>query len=99
MEQKRLLRNRTERIIGGVAGGIATYFGIDPLIVRVILVALSLVNGLGLVIYIVLWLLMPVEGSSAPDTRSQVQENIHDMQDTSIRFVNQVREMLRSEPR
>jgi phage shock protein C len=91
METRRLTRHHTERVIGGVAGGIATYFSIDPLVVRIIFLILGLMNGIGLIVYLVLWLLMPAENSTATDGRGQVQENFHDMQAATERLAAQVR--------
>lgn len=58
----RLMRSRTDRVIAGVAGGIATYLAIDPVLVRLALVAL-IFTGAGVLLYPILWLIMPVEGS------------------------------------
>lgn len=66
METKRLMRSRTERMIAGVCGGLAEYFHMDPTIVRVIFVLAALVNGMGLIVYLVLWLVMPEAPASAP---------------------------------
>jgi phage shock protein C len=57
--QPRLMRSRTESIIAGVCGGLGDYFGVDPVIVRLIFVLLTLTTGLGLLVYPVLWLAMP----------------------------------------
>jgi phage shock protein PspC (stress-responsive transcriptional regulator) len=57
--QKRLYRSRSERMIGGVCGGLAEYFNIDPTIVRVLFVALSLLGGPGLILYIILAIVVP----------------------------------------
>ena len=43
--QKRLQRSRTEKMIGGVCGGLAEYFNVDPTLVRVIWVAMTLSSG------------------------------------------------------
>jgi phage shock protein PspC (stress-responsive transcriptional regulator) len=56
-------RSRDDRYIAGVCGGLARYLNIDPIIVRVIMAALVVVGGVGIVIYIATWLLAPVEGS------------------------------------
>jgi phage shock protein C len=96
MQGRRLTRSRTERLLGGVAGGIAEYTNIDPLWVRLAFLVLSLFNGLGAMIYVVLWLLTPVEGTQTTDTRSQVRENVNDMQEATQRFAQQVRDMFRS---
>jgi len=58
---KKLYRSRQERIIAGVAGGLGEYFSIDPVLVRIIFVALALVHGLGILIYIVFLLIIPNE--------------------------------------
>jgi phage shock protein PspC (stress-responsive transcriptional regulator) len=59
----RQLRRRTsDRVIGGVAGGLGDYFNVDPLLIRIGFVGLMLFGGAGLVLYLVGWLLMPAEG-------------------------------------
>lgn len=58
-ENKRLYRSRTDKSIAGVCGGLAAYFGIDPTLVRIIFVILTLMGGPGLLLYVVLWLIMP----------------------------------------
>jgi len=60
MEQpRRLYRNRYDTVIAGVAGGLARYFNIDPIIVRIIFVVLAFTGGGGVLIYIVLWIAVP----------------------------------------
>ena len=54
-----LQRSRTNKVIGGVSGGLGEYTGIDPLLWRVGFVAVTLAWGVGLIIYPLLWLLMP----------------------------------------
>lgn len=63
---KRLYRSRSDRKIAGVCGGLATYFGMDPVIPRVIWVVLLLAAGMGLLAYIVCWLVIPQEPEGAP---------------------------------
>jgi phage shock protein PspC (stress-responsive transcriptional regulator) len=59
----RQLRRRTsDRVIGGVAGGLGDYFNVDPLLIRIGFVGLMLFGGAGAVLYLVGWLLMPAEG-------------------------------------
>jgi phage shock protein C len=57
--EKRLVRSTHDKKIAGVCAGLATYFGIDPMIVRVAFVILALMGGPGILLYIVLWLVMP----------------------------------------
>ncbi|MGY1695716.1 MULTISPECIES: PspC domain-containing protein [unclassified Geodermatophilus] len=54
-----LRRSRTDKVVGGVAGGLAEYSGVDPLLWRVGFVALTLAGGTGIAVYLLLWLLMP----------------------------------------
>ncbi|HMO57660.1 MAG TPA: PspC domain-containing protein [Roseiflexaceae bacterium] len=61
MPVSRLERSRSERIIAGVAGGVARYFMVDPVLVRLGFVAL-IFTGVGVILYPVLWILMPLEG-------------------------------------
>lgn len=61
MSEKRLVRKRDDRMFLGVASGVADYVGIDPVIVRLIFVLLTLTQGWGLIIYFVLAIVMPEE--------------------------------------
>lgn len=58
-KRHRLYRNPDDVIIAGVCSGISAYFSIDSVIVRLVFVALILADGLGILIYIVLWIVMP----------------------------------------
>jgi phage shock protein C len=69
IDMKKLRRPREGRIIGGVAIGLANYFGIDVLLVRLIWVFLALPGGLpGLIPYLISWLVIPREDT---DNREQ----------------------------
>ncbi|WP_091941675.1 PspC domain-containing protein [Trujillonella endophytica] len=54
-----LRRSRSDKMAGGVAGGLADYSGIDPLLWRVGFVALTLAGGTGILVYLLLWVVMP----------------------------------------
>jgi phage shock protein PspC (stress-responsive transcriptional regulator) len=63
---KRLYRSRTDRVLGGVCGGLGRYFGIDPVIIRLLAIVLTLAGGAGVVAYLVALLLVPQgEGEAA----------------------------------
>ena len=57
--EKRFYRSPTDHRIAGVCGGLAEYFNVDPVLVRVIFVVL-LFSGVGLLAYLILWLVVPV---------------------------------------
>jgi phage shock protein C len=57
----RLRRSRSNRMVAGVIGGLAQYFGFDPTMARIIYVVLSVVSVAfpGILVYILLWIIMP----------------------------------------
>jgi phage shock protein PspC (stress-responsive transcriptional regulator) len=61
---KRLYRNENDKIIGGVCGGLANYFGIDPVVVRIVFVLVALAFGTGLLAYLILWVAVPSTASA-----------------------------------
>jgi phage shock protein PspC (stress-responsive transcriptional regulator) len=73
-EPKRFERSSTDRIIGGVCGGLARYFAIDVTLVRIGMVALALLGGTGLIVYAAALVLVPSDGEVAvrpTDTRDR----------------------------
>lgn len=56
-----LRRSRSNRMIAGVVGGLADYFGLDPSLARIIYVLVSIFSAAfpGIIVYIVLWILIP----------------------------------------
>jgi phage shock protein C len=59
MSETKLTRSRSDQMIAGVCGGLAAYLNLDPVLVRLGFVVLLFASGVGLPIYIVLWLIMP----------------------------------------
>lgn len=49
-------------MVGGVCGGIGEYFNIDPTIIRIIMVIVALLDGAGVVLYILPWIIIPDDG-------------------------------------
>lgn len=60
-QAKRLYRSRVDRQLAGVCGGIADYFNMDPTLVRILWVILTIAGGPGLVLYIILAIVVPEE--------------------------------------
>jgi phage shock protein PspC (stress-responsive transcriptional regulator) len=85
MESQRLYRSQTDKIIGGVSGGLADYFGIDVVLTRVAFVLLALFGGGGVLIYIVLWIAIPARPANIPNYTSQ-----GDSGDEDVEIVNDV---------
>lgn len=60
----RLTRSTNDKMLAGVCGGLARYFGIDSTVVRLVF-ALAVISGLSPLVYIVLWIVMPQEFAGA----------------------------------
>ena len=65
---RKLTRTEGDRMLGGVAGGLARYFSIDPIIVRIAFAVLAFAGGAGVFAYLAGWLLVPSDGAAAPRT-------------------------------
>lgn len=61
MREKRLTRVEDGRMIAGVCAGLANYLGVDATVVRLIFVLLALFAAGGVLLYLILWLIMPLE--------------------------------------
>ncbi|MFP4660607.1 MAG: PspC domain-containing protein [Halanaerobiales bacterium] len=70
MADKKIYRSRKDRMLGGVCGGLAEYFNIDSTIVRLAAVLLLFAEGIGLVLYIVAWIVVP--------EKSRFRDNNHE---------------------
>ncbi|HMT51031.1 PspC domain-containing protein [Dietzia sp. UBA5065] len=55
----RRLERSSDRWIGGVCGGLAGYFGVDPVVVRILFVASLLLPGPQVLLYVIMWIVMP----------------------------------------
>ena len=78
---KRLYRSEENKIIGGVCGGLGEYFDIDPSIVRIIFVAIVLAGGSGLLIYLILWIILPTKSNLQKDEQESIKENTDEIKD------------------
>lgn len=77
----RLYRSETNRIIAGVCGGLGDYFNIDPTILRVIFILLTVFGGSGILIYIILWIVIPSESKMGTISSEQIRENVKEMKE------------------
>ncbi|MDP2328802.1 MAG: cell wall-active antibiotics response protein LiaF [Dehalococcoidia bacterium] len=72
--RRRLMRSRDDEMIAGVAGGIAEYFDLDPVLVRVAFVVLALVtSGTAIIAYIIAWIVMPEAGAGDSAARAAIR--------------------------
>jgi phage shock protein C len=66
MNGKKLYRSNTDKMIAGVAGGLGEYLDVDPTIIRLAFALLALIGGHGVLIYLVLWLIVPLSPYGVP---------------------------------
>jgi phage shock protein C len=83
---KRLYKSRTDRMIAGVCGGLAEYFDVDPVLVRLLFLLLGFLTGIGFLIYPILWIVMPEQSSLERPPREVVRENLSRMHEDVERF-------------
>lgn len=94
--KKRLYRDSDNAIIAGVAAGLARYFDVDPVVIRLIFVIAIFFNGLGFLAYIILWLVVPIATTTADkyamrgervtlkDITERVKKNIQSIEDADL---------------
>ncbi|SOD61960.1 phage shock protein C (PspC) family protein [Streptomyces zhaozhouensis] len=82
-----LRRSRKHKVIGGVCGGFGRHYRMDPVIFRVSLVVLSVLGGLGLVVYGVAWLITPFEGEEENEGRRLLSGRVEGPGLTALLFV------------
>ncbi len=63
---KKLYRSTTDKMLGGVAGGLAEYFDIDSTLVRVLFIVVVFLGGGGIIAYIILWIVVPQKPYELP---------------------------------
>ena len=81
---KKLFRNSDQRVLGGVASGIAAYFGTDISVIRLLFVLSIFLGGAGIILYIILWIITPeaktitekMQMQGEPVTLSNIEENV-----------------------
>lgn len=89
--KKRLYRSRSDRMIWGVCGGLAEYFDIDPTIVRIIAVLSIFLNGMGILAYIILAIVVPMESSEAATPKDVIKENVEEMKQAASQLGQEIR--------
>lgn len=87
---RRLYRSERDKIIAGVAGGLGKYFNIDSTLIRIFFILMAVFGGSGLIIYIVLWLVIPTESSPSDPSSDYIKSNIEDMRSTTKSFAHNI---------
>ena len=73
-EVKRLTRSKSNQVIAGISSGLGNYLNLDPIVIRIVFVLLAMAGGLGFLIYLILWILIP--NTSTQQYDQVLKENI-----------------------
>ena len=89
MEPRRLYRSREDRWIAGVCGGLGRFFGIDPMPIRIAFIILSLWQGIGVLLYLIMILIVPDEptGQVVTDPHIPQEHGVEDPQAQRVRIL------------
>lgn len=77
--QNKLYRSRTDQMVGGVCGGLAQYLRIDATLIRLFFVLLVLGSGIGVALYLILWIVVPYEGEGEFGDRETARAGADEM--------------------
>ncbi|KKP65334.1 MAG: Phage shock protein C, PspC [candidate division WS6 bacterium GW2011_GWE1_34_7] len=89
--EKKLYRSETDKMIGGVCGGIAEYFGIDSTIVRLLFALIVISAGTGLVLYIILWIIVPTKSNVGLSSEEVMANNTKEVRESAKKIVKEVK--------
>jgi phage shock protein PspC (stress-responsive transcriptional regulator) len=78
-QTQRRLERPEERVVAGVCHGLANYFDIDPVVVRIVFVILTAAGGAGVLAYLILWIVMPTAGSTVANGGAGIGEGVRTM--------------------
>lgn len=76
---KHLYRSKNNQMIAGVCAGLGDYFNIDPTVIRLIFVLVTVFGGYGIPMYIILWIILPEEKSEHIGSEATVKRNVADL--------------------
>jgi len=92
----RMYRDPDHRIIGGVCSGMGAYWDIDPVIVRIIFVILAMMGGLGFLVYLILYVVLPEAKTTAQKIEMKGNPvNIHNIKDSVKKEFDNVRKNMK----
>jgi phage shock protein C len=78
-------------MIAGICGGLGEYFNVDPVIVRVIFILLAFADAIGILAYLILWIIVPKSEKAALPPRDTIREGIQEVRDKAEKLSMEVR--------
>lgn len=77
----KLFRSENDRVVAGVCAGLGEFFQIDATIIRLIFIIVTLFGGGGILLYLILWLIIPSQGSNSEITKENIDKGVNEMKD------------------
>jgi phage shock protein C len=98
--ERRLFRSSRRRVFLGICGGLGEYLNIDPVVIRVIAVIVTMCTGIfpGLIAYFIIALIVPAEGSTASTPEQSFRENVADIKNSSTNLGQGIRSTFENQP-
>jgi phage shock protein C len=93
---RRLYRHRTNRLIAGVCGGVGEYLNIDPTFVRIFFVLFALTNGIGILVYFLMWIIIPPEDARSVSLRESARTGADEIVEHAHSIGEDIRQVVRN---
>jgi len=97
VKDTRLARSESDKVIGGVCGGLGEFFNIDASLVRLIFVLITLFGGSGILLYLVLWLVIPPQSQKGDISKQSIKKGADEMKDKAERFAEDAKEFSKTQ--
>ncbi len=72
--REKLYRSTRQKVIGGVCGGLGEYLNLDPVLIRIVFVLLAIFNGVGVLVYLIMWVVIPADKDVRPEVNFKKSE-------------------------
>ncbi len=89
-QPRKLTRSDKDKVIAGVCGGLGEYFSVDPTIIRIVFAIVGLSGGVGILAYLVFWVIIPVEGKD-DEIGERAREAGEEMKDVAQSLADDIR--------
>ena len=96
-EQTILYRSKRNKFIAGVAGGLGEYFKVDPNIIRLLFIISIFFGGVGAIVYLICWVIIPLEGSGNKIADDYYKENIEEIKQKAKNFTEEFKANVENE--
>jgi len=97
--EKKLYRSQTNRVLAGIAGGLGEYFDVDPTIIRLLFILMIVFGGSGILIYLILWILMPNSlGEDLAINKDRIKKVAEEIKDKAGKMGEELKSEIKKEP-